>query len=271
MSNLPADILNEIAKARSTGGGSFINYGTYVFMIKKWFFQQVQDRCIVLDLVSIEAAKKVVYEGDKRVEVDPNAAGTDCSSLVNFDGKGKQSAPANSRGPVLGLFGIKDSGSSEVVASAHNTLDMALGKDQPFAGMLLLCSAYPKEIRSNPGNYITAYNWDCLSVPGQGVNAPELVKARLAALSTGGAEALLRVTKEQLAKFRAGELTSGTALFTAPAEPKVTTELKAPTLPKVPTSPWYLAEGWQQHPDDKRYFYKGNELKLESELIGMRQ
>ena len=39
----------------------------------------------------------------------------------------------------------------------------------------------------------------------------------------------------------------------------------------VPAVPWYIADGWQPHPENAAYFFKGNDVKLEAELRAQRR
>lgn len=218
MANLPADMAAEIGKARVAGGGNYIQHGDYVVMYDKWFYQKIQDRCVILEMIVAEAHKKVVMEGDKRVEQDPNPPGSSMSDTANFDGQGKLSAPANSRAPVLGLFGYKENEVPDATVTA--TLDECLGPNQPARGMLVVLKTFSKEIQSRKGSYITGRNYECISKPGTGINTPDLVKARLDALAQGP-EAFLRVVGEQLRTARANGMISVAlgAATSAPAAP----------------------------------------------------
>lgn len=269
MSNVPGDVLNQVGNARVAGGGVYINHGDYVFAVKKWHFQQIQDRVIILELIPVEARKKKVFEGDKLVEQDPNEPGSECSSAANFDGASKQSAGSNSRAPVLALFGFKENEVPQ--AKVMETLDACCGPDQPAAMMLLSCSTYPKEIRSKKGEYITGLNWDCVAKPGTGVNAPEFVAARKAAFVQGAA-ALVKLATEQLKAARASgsaPALASTDAGTAPAIPS-----SAPSIPigaPAALAPPIVVKdpfaGWTQHPDSPDHMYRGNEYKLKSELL----
>jgi hypothetical protein len=274
MAELPDDILEEVGKSRVGGGGNYIQHGDYIFMINRWFYQKIQDRVIVLENVVIEARKKVVLEGKNKVEDEPNAVGSTCSDTANFDGDGKLSAPANSRAPVLGLYGFKEGSVDD--AKVKKALARATGDAQPMAGMLVACSTFPKEIRSNKGNYITARNYICVAVPGQGVNTEEMAKARMAAYKAGGSDALVKLATEQL---RAARASGGAAELPVSEEPKELAassesppdlEDETPDLPEEKPDP--LA-GWTLHPKAGNkesadpYYYRGKEFKKKSALI----
>lgn len=269
MANLPPEMAEQVGKARTAGGGSYIQHGDYVMMVKKWFYQKIQDRCIILELVPVESRKKIVYEGQKAVEQDPNAPGSECSDTANFDGEGKLSAPGNSRAPVLALFGFKEGEVSDQIVS--NTLDEMVGPANPGAGMLITCSTFPKEIRSKKGSYITGRNYDHVAKPGQGVNSPEAVKARLDAFRISP-EKLIEVVTKQLADARA----AGAAphLVSTPSQP--TGGPAAPPPPGPPPPPpaqaavdpiqAAKAAGWVDHPTAPGYMMRGEGDKYEAKL-----
>ncbi len=273
MANLPRDLAEQVGKSRTAGGGNYIQHGNYILMIGRWFYQHIQDRCIILESKAIEAEKKIVYEGQNKVEQDPNAPGSDVSSTANFDGDGKLSAPANSRAPVLGLFGFKESEVPD--QKVTETLDYVLGDAQPATGMLLGVSTFPKEIRSKKGSYITGLNWFCVDKPGQGLNAADKVKARLDAFKISTDEGL-RITREQLAAARAAG--AGPSMPTEKAASPSGPSTAAPSLPdappSVPAAPPSIPvvdpfAGWTQHPQNPDYFFRGQELKKKAELLAM--
>jgi hypothetical protein len=274
MAELPDDILEDVGKARVGGGGNYIQHGDYVLMIHRWFYQKIQDRVIVLEMVPIESRKKVVLEGKNKVEDEPNAPGSTCSDTANFDGDSKLSAPGNSRAPVLGLYGFKEGSIDD--AKVKKALARATSDAQPMAGMLLACSTFPKEIRSNKGNYITGKDYSCVAKPGEGVNTEEMAKARMAAYKAGGGDAVVKLAMEQLKAARAA---GGAAALPVSEEPKELAaasesppdlEDETPDLPEDKPDP--LA-GWTIHPKAGNkesadpYYYRGKEFKKKSALI----
>ena len=273
MSNLPQDMKEEVGKARVAGGGSYIQHGDYIAMVKKWFYQKTQDRCIILESTVITAQAKTVYHGTEAINQTPNAPGSDFSDVANFDGDGKLSAPANSRAPVLGLFGFKEGDVPD--AKVGETLDYCLGDTQPAAGMLIKLSTYPKEIRSRKGSYITGRSWECVDKPGEGLNAPELVKARLDAFKIS-AEHGVKVATEQLAS-------RGSFAPSAPAPVAATTAFAPPPPAPLPPAPpasaaWTPPAPWRVHTGapagntpETRWFWDGekgvkNEAQLRAEF-----
>lgn len=285
MANLPVDMADEVGKSRVSGGGNYIQHGDYTFMVRKWFYQKIQDRCIILESVVVEARKKVVMENGKAMEYEPNTVGSDASNAVNFDGPGKLSAKGNSRAPVLGLFGFKENDvRDEVIAKTlrqvckedESEADLAGSPIQPALGMLVSCSTFAKEIKSNKGSYITGLNWDCISKPGEGVNAPHLVKLRADALKSNNVDAAVALAAQHLAEFRAGTGMAAPALaapaFAAPAP--VIPAVAAPSLPSLPSIPAPAADpldGWLPHPQDPvNYVHKGGVAKLRTDVLAGR-
>jgi len=277
MSNLPQDMKEEVGKARVAGGGSYIQHGDYIAMVKKWFYQKTQDRCIILECTVVQAHAKTVYHGQEAINQTPNAPGSDFSDVANFDGDGKLSAPANSRAPVLGLFGFKEGDVPD--AKVGETLDYCLGDNQPAAGMLIKLSTFPKEIRSRKGSFITGRNWECVDKPNEGLNRPELVKARLDAFKISPEKGV------EVAVSQFGSASSASTSFAAPAPgfaaPAATPSFAsptpgftAPTPPAPPTIEKPYLVGWTPNPQDPKWFYRHNngvvEQKLETELAAGR-
>ena len=54
MPNLPASVAEELGKARTAGGGNWIQHGDYTLMIEKWYFQKIQDECIIVEFLVCE-------------------------------------------------------------------------------------------------------------------------------------------------------------------------------------------------------------------------
>lgn len=277
MAQLPRDMAEEAGKARVSGGGNYLQHGDYVMMVDKWFYQKIQDRCVILNMMPIESKKKAVYEGQKLVEEEPNAPGSTCSDTANYDGEGKLSAPSNARAPVLGLFGLKENEVAD--GKVTDTLVYVCADPTPARGMLLAVSTFPKEIRSNKGNYITGRTYSCVSKPNEGVNRADLVKARCDAWAQSP-EAALALALEHLATHRAAQA-GGVAIPVATSsangaaahggEPAIPSEPTIPSEPAISSTPWYITEGWKQHSKDPKVFWKGSEFKTVAELQAMRK
>ncbi len=286
MASLPKDMAEAIGKAKTAGGGDYIQHGDYIFLIKKWFYQRVQDRCIIHELLVIDSHGKIVHEGTKSVQVEPNAIGSSPGYTVNFDGKGKLSADGNARAVVLGLFGFIEGEVADQTVSA--TLSEVCDEaKQPASFMLIACSTYPKEISSNKGNYITGLNWSCVAKPGTGVNAPDQVAARKAAFAQSP-EACVRLAWQQLGKGEpvfnapvAAPASNGTAHAAAPPAaaiaPSAFSAMSAPAAapslppaPAVPPPPIAVVDpfaGWTVHPQDPSFYYRGQEVKAKADLL----
>jgi hypothetical protein len=290
MAEMPDDLLEQIGKSRVSGGGNYIQHGDYITMIYKWHYQKIQDRCIHCEQLVVRAQKKIVMHGDQKVEQEPNQPGTVMTDTANFDGDGKLSAPANARAPLLALFGFSEGQvpDSKVVETQKHVLSDV----QPARGMLLKLSTFPKAIRTpRPGGptHITGRNYECLSRPGEGVNAPHLVAARVAALRVSEEEAV-KLTLRHLAEWGGGKYAEmqATEAPAAASAPTPATKAPAPSIPGLPGLPAEealppplavdLMAGWSAHPGDKNpenptWFYrpdggKRNTYRREEILAG---
>lgn len=260
MSNLPKHLKSEVGKARVAGGGVYINHGTYVFMVDAWKYVKVVDECIIVELLVGQAREK----SDPKLPEPTNKPGTTCSEVANFDGAGKQSAGANARAVAEAMFGPEHcAGKSDDDIS--ELLDAQLGPDQPCRGMLVGCDTYPKEIRSNKGNYITGRNWKHVAKPGIGLNSPDMAKARLAAYAVSPDECVRLIAEQSKA--------AGVSLPAVAAAPPATTAAPpdAPAIPTAPTAPPITVvdpfAGWTVHPKDPTYYFRGQEVKSKADLL----
>jgi len=265
MADLPDDIAKEVGKARVSGGGNYILHGNYpALMVKDWIYEKkYSGRCIVLEMIVVESHKNVVYEGATKVDDEPNAIGSECSTVANFDGGSKESASGNSRAPVLGLFGLEDSKIDDAA------IELALKRvcnEKIANGMILACTTFPKEKRSKRGEYITGLKFECVSKPGEGINTPELVRARLDAMKAGN-EAAVKVAAEHLAKFRASvgtvapKVAAPSSALPPPPAAAVPPPLAADPLAVA------LAAGWLDYPGRPDLLYRGEIVKPKSEVL----
>jgi hypothetical protein len=180
---MPQNVRDRIAKAKASSGGNNIRYGEYILMYWKSSYDKMNSGwCHINEFIVTEATKITVMEGEKKVEVEPNQVGTQCSYVINYDGKGKLSADGNSKALVLGLFGFTEGDVEDTKVS--ETLADLTADSQPAKGMVIKLSTYPKEVRSRPGNFITGMKWECVSKPGEGQNTPEAIQARLEQYAT---------------------------------------------------------------------------------------
>ncbi len=280
MANLPPELAQEVGRSRSAGGGTNIQHGDYIFMIRKCFFQKIQHACVITELMTIEAKAKRVFEGTKAVDHEPNPVGQDCSSVIDFDGKGAASAKNNVRDLVVGLFGLDNNVADDIVTktSAEMVCD-----NSPAIGMLISCSTHAKPIRSRPGDFMTALHWSCVAKPFTGLNDVASVRARLDAFARGGAEACVKVALEQLQAARKAGATI------VPQQAPTESSFTAPSLvstPAVPSAPSFppvlqadpvaaaLSAGWLPHPQNSEYLYhpslpQGQNVKKKTEFNGV--
>jgi len=183
MGQMPQSVRDRIAKSRASNGGNNIRHGEYILMFWKSSYEKMfTGMCHINEFVVAAAKKIAVQEGDTSKDIEPNSPGTTCSYVINYDGKGKQSADGNSKALVIGLFGLVEGENSDEEVS--ETLGDLTADNQPARGMLIKVSTYPKEVRSRPGNFITGLKWECVDKPGQGENTPEKCAERIAEYET---------------------------------------------------------------------------------------
>lgn len=258
MASLPRDLAEGAGKARPGGGGVYLRYGSGTLLIKKWFYQKLTDRCIITEFLVIESKAKVVMEGEKKVEQEPNAPASECSYTVNYDGLGKLSADGNSRDLVIGIFGM-DKAPDNVIA---DTLTEVCDDKQPAAGMLLRFDTYPKKIVSKPGEFMCMPKWSCVDKPGTGVNSIANAKARLACKTP---EATVELALKHL--HGASSTPADTsASNTAPPDDAPGLPDESPPDIEAPPPPDPL-EGWTQHPKNPEFYYKGKEVKKKADIL----
>ena len=258
MANLPPNIAKQVADARVTGGGTYIEHGDYDLMVTKWEYQELQDKVMVHEFLVINAKSKKVKEGEKHYDSEPNPVDSICSYAVNFDGAGKLSAAGNVRAVVLGLFGFKENEvKGEVVQQTLG--DCCDGKAN---GMILRCSTYPKEIKSNKGNFITGMNWECYMQPGHGANRLDLAAERMRVLKEKGAEAAAALARQHMGS--APEQPTAPSIPAPTPAPVAAPPPPPPAPPPAVEKPWLI--GWTPHPQNPAYFYKGAEVKTEEDI-----
>ena len=254
MGQIPLSMRQRIAKSNATMGGNKILHGIYdeliICGIRHELSPSKKDNLIIFNFRVGKSKKNIVQEVSatnacppRTVDQEPNAVGSDCDDVINFDGAGKQSAEGNVKSILLGLYGKRNEEMDEDVAMA--TLGDLSADNQPARGMVIALTTYPKEKRTKPGEFITGLTWRCVDPPGQGENAPDKVAARRAILDKGA---------------KAPAVTSTTA-----AAPPVPGQVPAaPTAPPAPvaTIPVFPPAGWEWHPgnpqrtDGLKFLYK---------------
>lgn len=146
--------------------------------------------------------------------MNPNKVGSLAAMKVDFDGPGGRSAGANIQEAILALFGkrpgeVSDAELNKTWLDLSRTkplkkgdpigVDQATGKviyatedknANPACGMVIDCVTMAKKKRTpnDKGAYITKLVWMCVSPPGVGENAPELVAKRRAEIETSFAD-----------------------------------------------------------------------------------
>lgn len=193
-----ADKLRRFAETKSSGGGANIRHGRYVFMIDRWFVKEgFKGTTDIHELVVVEAEKNVVFEDDRKVEVEPNPVGSKCSAAFSWDGgEAAKMGPVNSTQFLFALFGdLRDEDITpqqkmetfEECTNADPRKVFPSGHDQagqpmpvnPCRGMLIRCETYATLTKTTK-KWIAALRWSCYDPAGHGANTFEAARNRWA-------------------------------------------------------------------------------------------
>lgn len=178
---VPENIRKKLAESTGKGGGAFLNYGRYVLMLKKWFWNQgYEGLSDIHEFVVMSAEKLTVQEGDKTVSREPNPVGSTASHVVAYFGNSKPMAEDKSAEFMFGFTGLKP---EETTSDARLAIyDEFMCDAQPGRGMLVACEVYPKEKRKTPGEWMAIPKFSCYAKPGApGENSIEEAAKRWAA------------------------------------------------------------------------------------------
>lgn len=185
--------------AKNSGGGNNIRHGRGILMIDKWYWRQGHKGLShVHEFIVTKSEKNIVMEGDKKIDVEPNAVNSSCSAVYNYDGKAKDMAGVNSARFVLGLFGLEADAVSE--EDVEKTIEEGSADDSnPCRGMVIGYETYP--IQTKAGAWIVGVKWSCVNKPGEGQNTIEAAKARWDAfqLSKSAMETAAKSSEKQTA------------------------------------------------------------------------
>lgn len=236
----------------------------------------------------------------------PNPVGSSCGLKVNFDGPGGRSAGSNIKAAILGLFGKPDGAISneeinktwidlsrtqainvgDPIGINPQTKQVILAdkakQANPACGMVIYCTTMPKRKKqaNDKGAFITKLLWSCVSPPGEGENAPELVVKRRADIEAS------RTDDDEVEEhgLRGGGATTNPyggqlpSTAGAPALPQTQAATPTPPAPPAPVAPalpvtFTPPAPWRAHPTQPvdaagtRWFWDGNvQVKSEAQL-----
>lgn len=134
------NIFNQVAQSSAGGGGNRIQDGEYLYRVERLLMEKKFGGTCFIAEFKVEEAKPVFDD------VQPNAVGSTCSFVINFDGPGRQSAPSNVKAFVLALLGVNEAETS--VGELVETLKELTGPAQPARGMLIRNETYRKYART---------------------------------------------------------------------------------------------------------------------------
>jgi hypothetical protein len=234
----------------------------------------------------------------------PNPVNSNCALKVDFDGPGGRSAGSNIKDAILGLFGkndgeipneeinktwtdlarVKDVKAGEPIGFDATTGQVILADKNkmanPACGMYIYCTTLTKKKKTpnDKGAYITKLVWSCVSPPGMGENAPELVAKRRAEIEASRPD-------DDEAETPAAPNPYGQQVA-APAQQQQPVPLAAtppappaaPSAPSVPSTAFTPPAPWRLHPnaapgttpDTRWYWDGGNGVLNETQLMQRR-
>lgn len=190
---LTAEEKKKISDARSSGGGNNLNHGVYILMLDKWFFKRgFKGLADVHEFVVVSSEKAVgLMEGDKKVDVEPNAVDSSSSTTFSYAGNALKMAPVNTTQFLLAMLGKKDeeldddekeAARLECTNDDPNEVDGEGNKlpVNPCRGMLVGAETVPYFTKETK-KWIVRINWKTIDPIGEGENTFEKAKERWAA------------------------------------------------------------------------------------------
>ena len=242
MAFFPQGFGYEAAKAEATVARQRLNDCEYIFLHKACFVKNTKaGDAIIIEHEIVEAKK--IKDG-----VDPTPVGSSWGYFLPLYGDAAVMAKPNLKAYALGLLGFDEK--KVTPEQLGPTLDEIGGPAQAARGMLIKGITF--HTNKKDGEDFQGVNW--FAVPGENIPGSPNVLARRAKL----------------------DVSAGSAPTTAVAPPA-----PAPGVPGVPTAPVAappvanplqaaMSAGWQKHPTAVGYWYLGQTVKTEADLIAGR-
>lgn len=289
MPDISAELANDIATAKTSGSSENIRCGRYKFVVKKVHADVVENdkgkhKFVFVEVVPLESLPNLQTVGNINAEGkllddgnNPNPVGSECAMKVDFDGAGGRSAAGNVKQFILGLFGKADGEISEAqlnetwrdisrttplkkgdtIGISPQNQPILSDRDKPanpLYGMVVGCVAFAKRKQKIEGktpdqHYITKLNWTCISPPGIGENAPDVVAKRRLELESRS------VADDDDADDAA-----------SPVSPPSNGAAAAALAPVLPPPVAFPPPGWFTNGVPEGYFHNGKEVLKEADL-----
>lgn len=171
-----------VASENESDKGEGFRLGDYLLLIKSTILKTTKrGRCVLLRFHILESRP---IEG---AEQEPNAMGTNCSVVINFEGEKARSATFRLKLFVCGLFGVP-LGSLSEAAFNETATELLREKDggagvleaNPARGMLVRLCVCPDP------RYGIKFVWGCVAPPGEDQNTLLEARKRIQALALSG-------------------------------------------------------------------------------------
>lgn len=222
--------------------------------------------------------------------MNPNPVGSVCAVKVDFDGPGAKPQASTLKQAIHALLGKREGELSQEDFSA-TWEDLARQKDvqagdvigfdlktkqpivakkakkaNPACGMVLSChtAARKKKTPNEKGAYITKLIFECISPPGVGENAPELVAKRKSEIERSA------VVEEEEEEMPVAAASIPIPANGAPVTPMPTPSAPLPPPPPPPAPAVFVPPApWVEHPTSKGWYWsdpsKGGNNQVVSE------
>jgi hypothetical protein len=235
MAFLPPEMAREAARAKPSEGFERLTDGKYLLLHKGMTVENTEKgQAVIIAHEVVES--EVLVEGIK-----PLPAGTHWGLFLPIYGDAKVMLMPNLSAYVLGLLGLKKGQVDE--NELEKTIRLIGGEQQAARGMLIRAVTYHKQTRA--GDDFMGQNWTAVS--GENIIGAPSVLARRTKLDGGISTSLA----------------APPSLAAAPALPAIT-----PPIPNALSGLEALvAQGWQPHPSNPAYMWRGSEAKLKTDLL----
>lgn len=245
MAFLPDGMADDIADADVFQRGERARDGEYVFLHIKTSYERTRKGPALMIEQEVVEAKKTV------ADVEPNAVGSRVTYFMPDYGDAAVMLKPNMKNYVCGLAGHDPKTvNKEIVKELTKRIG---GPEQLGRGMYIKATTFHTEKRSD-GEDFMGFNW--YPVPGENTpTSPGVIKRRaeLDAKQASGSKS---------------ETVAGAAASTSAGPPSLPGAGGPPSLPQGGDPlQTLLSQGWQVHPGDASFLWKGNEIKKKDELI----
>jgi hypothetical protein len=157
------DVFAQIANAKASGGGTYINDGKYLHEVRRLILEKMHTGiCFVAELIVREAEPVEVPDNMRKPDeigkvINPNKVGAEVSIVFNMTKQ--DSAAGNAKALLLAIDGTPESEVDPVQFAAM--IKKTCSREQPFRGALVRDVTFRKIIKGGPnaGKPFTGHKW----------------------------------------------------------------------------------------------------------------